>query len=66
MELKDPQTIKYFTLKCFDTCIDSFKHKLLTPHEQECYKGCLKNVRAMHLEMTIGRSRYEELSREAL
>jgi hypothetical protein len=32
MEVNDSETIKYYTQKCFDTCIESFKHKLLTPH----------------------------------
>lgn len=32
MEVHDTETIKYYSQKCFDTCIDSFKHKLLTPH----------------------------------
>jgi hypothetical protein len=32
MEVNDGETIKYYTQKCFDTCIESFKHKLLTPH----------------------------------
>lgn len=58
MELTDLDTIKYFTQKCFDTCIDSFKHKLLTPHEQECFRTCLKNVRGMHLEMVNGQQLY--------
>ena len=49
MEIDDPQTKHYFTVKCFDACITSFKHKLLTPHEQECFRGCLKNVRALHV-----------------
>lgn len=34
MEIEDNETKKYFTIKCFDACISSFKHKLLTPHEQ--------------------------------
>ena len=32
MEIIDSSTKKYFAIKCFDTCVNSFKHKLLTPH----------------------------------
>ncbi len=58
MEINDDKTKKYFTIKCFDACVTSFKHKLLTPHEQECFRGCLKNVRALHLEMVNGRIKH--------
>ena len=39
----------YFNSKCFDTCVDTFKHKLLTPSEKECMKVCLKNFRGLHV-----------------
>lgn len=65
MEVQDPETIKFYSQKCFDTCIDSFKHKLLTPHEQECFRTCLKNVRSLHIEMVHGQQHYEKFQRES-
>ena len=50
----------YVNSKCFDTCIESFKHKLLTPTEKECMKVCIKNVRGLYIEYSNGRVKYEE------
>lgn len=58
MELTDTDTIAYYTQKCFHPCIDSFKHKLLTPHEQQCFQTCLKNVLGLHTEMVNGHKIY--------
>lgn len=55
----------YFNSKCFDTCIDSFKHKLLTPTEKECMKICLKNMRGLYIEYNNGRLKYEQDIKEA-
>ena len=52
--------------KCFDTCIDTFKHKLLTPTEKECMKTCLKNMRGLYIEYSNGRARYEQSIKDAL
>lgn len=55
----------YFNSKCFDTCVDTFKHKLLTPSEKECMKVCLKNFRGLHVEYVNGKNRYELAVKEA-
>ena len=55
----------YLNSKCFDSCIDSFKHKLLTPTEKECMKLCLKNMRALYIEYSNGRHRLEQATRQA-
>jgi hypothetical protein len=59
------ELITYFNSKCFETCVESFKHKLLTPTEKECMKVCLKNVRGLHVEFTNGKIKYEQDIREA-
>ena len=55
----------YLNSKCFDTCIDSFKHKLLTPTEKECMKLCLKNMRGLYVEYSNGRAKLEQSIKEA-
>ena len=55
----------YFNSKCFETCVDTFKHKLLTPSEKECMKLCLKNLRGLHVEYQNGKVRYDQAIKEA-
>lgn len=37
-------------LTCFDYCVDSFRHKILSATERECLLPCLENQVAVHIE----------------
>ena len=65
MDSPDKDAAFYFTSKCFDECVDSFKHKLMTPVEKECFKQCLNNVRALHVEYTNGKIKYQQFLEES-
>ncbi len=54
MNIETEQTEVLFTSKCFESCIEDFKHKLMTPVEKECFKVCLKNLRGLYIEHQNG------------
>lgn len=63
--MEEQELTVYLNSKCFDTCIDTFKHKLLTPTEKECMKVCLRNMRGLYIEYANGKARYDHSLKEA-
>ena len=50
----------YFTSRCFETCVNSFKNKLLTPIEKDCFKTCVNNLRGLYIEYDNGRKLFKQ------